>query len=231
VKTRDGQVVTVERPSDLPDASIIEEFREPIVQLSVLCPAVNIGVIMQLCLDRRGTYRRTEYLSKDRVQLVYDVPMAEILYDFYDILKSATRGYGSMDYEMIGFVPGHLVKVRLIVAGEDVDALSFICHRDDAERRGRDILKRLRKKIRRHLFVVALQAAIGGKIIARETISAMRKNVTSKCYGGDISRKRKLLEKQKKGKKRMKAVGGVEISQDAFLSVLGDVGDDDKKKR
>ncbi len=231
VLKRDGDVVTVERPSDLPDPSVIEEFREPVVQLSVLCPATNIGVVMQLCLDRRGTYRRTEYLSKDRVQLVYEVPMAEILYDFYDILKSATRGYGSMDYEVMGFHAGHLVKVRLMVAGEDVDALSFICHRDDAERRGRDILKRLRKKIRRHLFAVSLQAAIGGKIIARETISPTRKDVTSKCYGGDISRKRKLLEKQKKGKKRMKAVGGVEIPQEAFLSVLGEVGDDDKKKK
>ena len=231
VLTRDGQVIDVERPSDLPDASVIEEFREPIVQLSVLCPVASIGTVMQLCLDRRGVYRRTEYLSKERVLLVYDVPMAEILYDFYDILKSATRGYGSMDYDVKGYQAGHLVKVRIMVASEDVDALSFICHRDDAERRGRDILKRLRKKIRRHLFVVALQAAIGGKIVARETISAMRKNVTSKCYGGDISRKRKLLEKQKAGKKRMKAVGGVEIPQEAFLSVLGEVGDDEKKKR
>ncbi len=231
VVTRDGRVVEVERPSDLPDASVIQEFREPIVQLSVLCPATNIGTVMQLCLDRRGSYRRTEYLSKERVLLVYEVPMAEILYDFYDILKSATRGYGSMDYELKGYEAGNLVKVRLMVAGEDVDALSFICHRDDAERRGREILKRLRKKIRRHLFAVALQAAIGGKIIARETISPMRKNVTSKCYGGDISRKRKLLEKQKAGKRRMKAVGGVEISQEAFLSVLGEVGEDDKKKR
>jgi GTP-binding protein LepA len=231
VLTRDDQVIEVERPSDLPDASTILEFREPIVQLSVLCPATSIGTVMQLCLDRRGVYRRTEYLSKERVLLVYDVPMAEILYDFYDILKSATRGYGSMDYEVKGYEAGNLVKVRLMVAGEDVDALSFICHRDDAERRGREILKRLRKKIKRHLFAVALQAAIGGKIIARETISPMRKNVTSKCYGGDISRKRKLLEKQKAGKRRMKAVGGVEIPQEAFLSVLGDVGEDDKKKK
>ncbi len=231
VVTRDGETTVVERPSDLPDASIIAEFKEPVVQLSILCPAINIGIVMQLCLERRGVYRRTEYLSKDRVLMVYEVPMAEILYDFYDILKSATRGYGSMDYELKGYEAGHLVKVRIMVAGEDVDALSFICHRDDAERRGREILKRLRKKIKRHLFAVALQAAIGGKICARETIAPMRKDVTSKCYGGDISRKRKLLEKQKAGKRRMKAVGGVEIPQEAFLSVLGEVGDDDKKKR
>jgi len=231
VLTRDGQVIEVERPSDLPDASVIDEFREPVVQLSILCPSSCIGVVMQLCLDRRGTYRRTEYLSKERVLLVYEVPMAEILYDFYDILKSATRGYGSMDYELKAYEASNLVKVRIMVAGEDVDALSFICHRDHAERRGREILKRLRKKIKRHLFAVALQAAIGGKIVARETIAPVRKDVTSKCYGGDISRKRKLLEKQKEGKKRMKAVGGVEIPQEAFLSVLGEVGDDDDKKK
>ncbi len=231
VLTGDGRVIDVERPSDLPDPSEIDEFREPMVTLSILAPASCIGVVMQMCLDRRGTYTRTEYLSKERVLLVYSVPMAEILYDFYDLLKSATRGFGSMDYDVTGFQAGNLVRVRIMVASEDVDALSFICHRDEASKRGREILQRLRKKIRRHLFVVALQAAIGGKIIARETISAMRKNVTSKCYGGDISRKRKLLEKQKKGKRRMKAVGGVEIPQDAFLSVLGEVGDDKDKKR
>ena len=232
VLSRDGSVTVVERPSDLPDAATIEEFREPIVKLSVLAPASSIGVVMQLCLDRRGRYIRTEYLSPERVLLVYDMPMAEILYDFYDLLKSATRGFGSMDYEVTGYQSDALARVRILVNGEDVDALSFICHRDVASRRGREILQRLRKRIKRHLFAVPLQAAIGGKIIARETISAMRKNVTSKCYGGDISRKRKLLEKQKAGKRRMKAVGGVEIPQDAFLAVLGDSSDEkDKKKR
>ncbi len=232
VLTRDQREVEVERPSDLPDASVVDEFREPIVRLSILAPANCIGVVMQLCLDRRGTYLRTEYLSPERVLMVYDVPMAEILYDFYDLLKSATRGFGSMDYDFTGYRADKLARVRIMVNGEDVDALSFICHTDAASRRGRELLQRLRKKIKRHMFVVPLQAAIGGKIIARETISAMRKNVTSKCYGGDISRKRKLLEKQKKGKKRMKAVGGVEIPQEAFLAVLGETSDDkDKKKK
>jgi GTP-binding protein LepA len=157
--------------------------------------------------------------------------MAEILYDFYDILKSMTRGFGSMDYDLIGYQASELVRVRLMVAGEDVDAFSFITHRDEAEQKAREILVRLRKKIPRHLFAVALQAAVGGKIIARETIAPMRKDVTSKCYGGDISRKRKLLEKQKEGKKRMKAIGGVEIPQEAFLAVLGEEREESKKKR
>jgi GTP-binding protein LepA len=231
VKKRDGEVVVVERPSELPDASQIEEFREPIVRVSLLAPAEAIGPVMQLALGRRGKYRRTEYVSRERALLVYDMPMAEILYDFYDILKSITRGFGSMDYDVTGYEASDLVRVRLMVAGEDVDAFSFIAHRDEAESKARDILVRLRKKIPRHLFAVALQAAVGGKIIARETIAPMRKDVTSKCYGGDISRKRKLLEKQKEGKKRMKAIGGVEIPQEAFLAVLGEDREETKKKR
>ncbi len=231
VKKRDGEVVVVERPSELPDPSIIEEFREPIVRVSLLVPSDAIGPVMQLALGRRGKYRRTEYVSRERALLVFDLPMAEILYDFYDILKSMTRGFGSMDYDLIGYQASELVRVRLMVAGEDVDAFSFITHRDEAEGKAREILVRLRKTIPRHLFAVALQAAVGGKIIARETIAPMRKDVTSKCYGGDISRKRKLLEKQKEGKKRMKAVGGVEIPQEAFLSVLGEEREDGKKKR
>jgi GTP-binding protein LepA len=231
VLRRDGVVVVVERPSELPDPSLIEEFREPIVSVSLLVPSETIGTVMQLALDRRGKYRRTEYVSRERALLVFDLPMAEILYDFYDILKSATRGFGSMDYDLIGYQAGDLVRVRLMVAGEDVDAFSFIAHRDEAEHKAREILVRLRKKIPRHLFAVALQAAVGGKIIARETIAPLRKDVTSKCYGGDISRKRKLLEKQKEGKKRMKAIGGVEIPQEAFLAVLGEEREDSKKKR
>ena len=171
-------------------------------------------------LGRRGKYRRTEYVSRERALLVFDLPMAEILYDFYDILKSMTRGFGSMDYDLIGYQASELVRVRLMVAGEDVDAFSFITHRDEAEGKAREILVRLRKKIPRHLFAVALQAAVGGKIIARETIAPMRKDVTSKCYGGDISRKRKLLEKQKEGKARMRRVGRVDVPQDAFISAL-----------
>ncbi len=231
VVRRDGSTVLVERPSDLPDPTEIEEFREPIVTVSLLVPSESIGTIMQLCLDRRGRYMRTDYLSRERAMLIYEMPMGEILYTFYDTIKSATRGYGSMDYELKAYESGNLVRVRILVATEEVDALSFIAHRDDAARLGREILKRLRKKIRRHQFAVALQAAVGGKIIARETISPVRKNVTAKCYGGDISRKRKLLENQKAGKKRMKSVGGVEIPQEAFLSVLGDSEGDEKKKR
>jgi GTP-binding protein LepA len=220
VVTHAGDVVVVDRPADLPDGGQILEFREPVVRVSLILPTFSIGTLMKVCEDRRGTFVRQEYLSTERVMLVYDLPLAEILYDYYDILKSATKGYGTMDYDFLGFRASELVRLRILVAAEEVDALSLICHRDESEARGRDILKRLRKEIPRHLFEVALQAAIGGKIVARETISALRKNVTSKCYGGDITRKRKLLEKQKEGKKRMKQVGGVEIPQKAFLAVL-----------
>ena len=231
VKKRDGGVVVVERPSELPDPSLIEEFREPVVRVSLLVPSDAIGPVMQLSLGRRGKYRRTEYVSRERALLVFDLPMAEILYDYYDLLKSITRGFGSMDYDLLGYESGDLVRVRIMVAAEDVDAFSFIAHRDHAEQKAREILVRLRKKIPRHLFAVALQAAVGGKIIARETIAPMRKDVTSKCYGGDISRKRKLLEKQKEGKKRMKAIGGVEIPQEAFLAVLGEEREEKGKRK
>ncbi|HEU4394395.1 MAG TPA: translation elongation factor 4 [Planctomycetota bacterium] len=222
-----GETSLIERPADLPDAGQILEFREPLVRVSLILPADSIGALMKVCEDRRGTFIRQEYLSTERVMLVYDLPLAEILYDFYDLLKSATKGYGTMDYDLLGYRPSELVRLRILVGGEEVDALSFICHRDEAERRGRGILKRLRKEIPRHLFEVALQAAIGGKIVARESISALRKNVTSKCYGGDITRKRKLLEKQKEGKKRMKLVGNVEIPQKAFLAVLNAQDEDE----
>jgi GTP-binding protein LepA len=180
---------------------------------------------MKLATDRRGQYVKTDYYGRQRVMIGFRIPFAEIIFDFHDRLKSVTRGYGTMDYELEGFEPSNLVKVRILVAGDEVDALSFLCHRDQSENRGRKILKALREEIPRHQFEVALQAAIGGKIVARESIAPMRKDVTAKCYGGDITRKRKLLEKQKEGKKRMRQVGSVEIPQKAFLSVLRS-GDD-----
>ena len=231
VVTNDQRTLLIERPADLPDPGTLAEFREPVVRVSLILPSDSIGALMKVCEERRGTFVRQEYLSTERVMLVYDLPLAEILYDFYDLLKSATKGYGTMDYDFLGFRASELVRLRILVGGEEVDALSFICHRDEAERRGREILKRLRKEIPRHLFEVALQAAIGGKIVARESISALRKNVTSKCYGGDITRKRKLLEKQKEGKKRMKLVGNVEIPQKAFLAVLSAREDEGEDKR
>ena len=215
-----GDVFRIESPADLPDAGQIEEIAEPVVRATVMVPSTYIGNVMTLLEDRRAHYLRTDYLSPHRVILVYDMPLAELISDFYDKLKSTTRGYATLDYEFIGYVPAELVKVNLLVNGSPVDALSFICHRDVAESRGRKLLKKLKEEIPRHLFEVPLQAAIGGKIIARESISAMRKNVTAKCYGGDITRKRKLLEKQKEGKKRMKSIGSVDIPQEAFMALL-----------
>ncbi len=215
-----GEVKYVHSPAEVPDPNFIEEFREPFVKLSLLLPTESIGPIMKLCNDRRGEYVKTEYLSPTRVLLQFDMPMAEMIFDFFDKLKSATRGYGTMDYEVIGFRNAPLVKLRILVQGNEVDALSTIIHKDNAERLGRKIIQKLREEIPRHLFQVALQAAVGGRIVARENIRAMSKNVTAKCYGGDITRKRKLWEKQKEGKKRMKQVGNVEIPQKAFLAVL-----------
>jgi GTP-binding protein LepA len=220
VLKRDGTVLTLHGPQDVPDGGLIEEFREPIVRISFLIPAANIGDLMGMCTDRRGTFVRTEYLSQQRVILVYEMPLAEVIYDLYDKLKSVTHGYGTMDYEVLGFRAADLVKMDIMVHGQKVDALSVIVHRSNAERRGRAILKKLREEISRHLFEVALQAAIGARIIARENIAAMRKNVTAKCYGGDITRKRKLWSKQAEGKKRMKQIGQVEVPQEAFLAVL-----------
>ncbi len=183
---------------------------------------------MQLCTDRRGVYVRTEYLSPTRAMLTFDLPLADVIYDMHDKLKSVTRGYGTMDYELIGYFPADLVRLDILVGGKRVDALSIICDRRDADRRGRAIVKKLRSEIDRHMFEIALQAAIGTRVIARETISAMRKNVTAKCYGGDITRKRKLWAKQKEGKKRMKSIGSVDIPQKAFLAVL-DTGAEKEK--
>jgi GTP-binding protein LepA len=220
VLSRMGEVLSIDNPQKVPDAGQIEEFREPWVKSSFLVPSENIGDIMQLCTERRAIYVRTEYLSPTRAILVYEMPLAEIIYDLYDKLKSATKGYGTMDYELIGYRPADLVRLDILVHGKRVDALSTIVHRAFADRRGRRLVKKLREEIDRHLFEIAIQAAIGSRIIARETISAVRKNVTAKCYGGDITRKRKLWAKQAAGKKRMKQVGQVEIPQEAFLAVL-----------
>ena len=217
---RSGETITINSPDKVPDPTMIDAWREPIAKVSFIIPSESIGPVMQLCQDRRGNYIRTEYLSKDRTILVYEMPLAEVIIDVYDRLKSITRGYGTMDYEITGYREADLVKLDVLVANEKVDALSTIVHRDFSMSRGRKLVEKLKKEIDRHMFPVALQAAIGGKIVARETIPAMRKNVTAKCYGGDITRKRKLLEKQKEGKKRMKQFGRVEIPQKAFLAIL-----------
>jgi GTP-binding protein LepA len=229
VLTGAGETLRVERPSALPPNQDRAEFREPIVRLNLIIPAENIGTLMKLMEDKRGIYKSTEYLTPKRVLLTYEVPLGEIIFDFYDKLKSATRGYGTMDYEIIGYHAADLVRMNILVGGMAVDALSSIVHRNDADRRGRALIRRLKKEIPRHLFEIPLQAETEGHIIARMNISPLRKNVTAKCYGGDVTRKRKLLEKQKAGKKRMKHVGSVEIPQKAFMAVL-DVGADARGK-
>jgi GTP-binding protein LepA len=216
----DGEVIQITNPADLPDPSQIKEIREPVVQVEIITPKESIGELMKLCGLRRGIYRKQQFLSETRQILDYDLPLAEIIYDFYDKLKSITSGYGTMDYQLKGFTVENLVKMDILVNGTPVDALSVIVHREKAEQRGRALLVKLKKQIDKHLFEIPLQAAIGGKIIARETIKSVGKNVTAKCYGGDVTRKRKLLEKQKKGKERMKRVGTVDIPQEAFMAVL-----------
>jgi GTP-binding protein LepA len=216
----DGTAKRIDSPSELPNPTHILEIREPYIVMNLILPADSVGAIMKLCEDRRGIYKKTEYIGATRVILVYEIPLAEVIYDFYDRLKSATRGYGTMDYDFIGFRAGNLVKMDILVNGDRVDALSVIVHKDHAEQRGRRLLVRLKEEIARHLFEIPLQAAIGGKVIARETIKSVGKNVTAKCYGGDVTRKRKLLEKQKEGKKRMKRVGSVDIPQEAFMAIL-----------
>jgi len=225
IVTRSGETLRIYNPQKVPDAGDIEEFRQPVVKVNFVLPTESIGPVMQLCTDRRGEYVRTEYLSPTRAMLVYNLPLAEVIYDLHDKLKSCTRGYGTMDYELVGYFPANLARLDILVGGKRVDALSVICDRADADRRGRAIVKKLRGEIDRHMFEIAIQAAIGSRIIARETISAMRKNVTAKCYGGDITRKRKLWAKQREGKKRMKSVGNVDIPQKAFLAVLETGGD------
>lgn len=220
ILTRSGEVIVIDNPQKVPDAGQIEEFREPFVKISFLVPSQNIGDLMQMASERRGIYVRTEYLSTARAILVYEMPLAEVIYDLYDKLKSVTHGYGTMDYELIAYRPADLVRLDVLVHHKRVDALSTIVHRATSDRRGRKVLKKLREEIDRHLFEVVLQAAIGSRIIARESIAAMKKNVTAKCYGGDITRKRKLWAKQAEGKKRMKQVGQVDLPQEAFLAVL-----------
>lgn len=220
VHTTYGNVIELTNPSNLPDPSTIEYMEEPFVDAEIMVTTEYVGAIMQLCQERRGVYKSMEYMEETRALLKYDLPLNEIIYDFFDALKSRSRGYASFDYEMKGYVRSELVKLDILINKEEVDALSFIIHKDTAYERGRKMCEKLKDEIPRHLFEIPIQAAIGGKVIARETVKAMRKDVLAKCYGGDISRKRKLLEKQKEGKKRMRQVGNVEIPQKAFMSVL-----------
>jgi len=216
----DGEKIVVDNPSNLPDPQKIERIEEPYVKATMMVPNDYVGSVMELCQGKRGNFIDMQYLDANRVSIVYEIPLAEIVYEFFDQLKSNTKGYASFDYELIGYRPSTLVKMDIMLNGEKIDALSFIVHRDYAYERGKIIVEKLKELIPRQHFEVPVQAAIGQKIVARSTIKAMRKNVLAKCYGGDISRKRKLLEKQKEGKKRMKQVGSVEVPQEAFMAVL-----------
>jgi GTP-binding protein LepA len=220
VELRDGVQVAVHSPTDMPDPNDIESVEEPYIRASIITPPDFVGPIMELCQDRRGLHVDMHYLSEQRLQLRYDLPLAEIVLDFYDLLKSRSRGYASLDYELLGYRASDLVKLDILLAGESVDALSLVVHRDKAYTSGKALVERLQRKIPRQLYEVPIQAAVGARIIARETVKPVRKDVIAKCYGGDVTRKRKLLEKQKAGKKRMKQVGRIEVPQDAFLAVL-----------
>ena len=220
IERRDGEVVMIDNPSNYPDAAEIAQAFEPVVRASIITPTDFVGNLMDLCQDRRGVFIDMKYLDQTRVELHYDLPLGEIVYDFFDALKSRSRGYASLDYEMKGYEPSKLVKLDFLLNGEQVDALSFIVHEDKAYARARKIAEKLKDNIPRQLFEVPIQAAIGAKIIARETVKAMRKDVLAKCYGGDITRKKKLLEKQKEGKKKMRQLGSVQISPEAFMAVL-----------
>jgi GTP-binding protein LepA len=220
VEQKEGQTLFIDNPARLPKAADIAAIEEPFVKAFIITPGEYIGAVMELCREKRGNYVNMEYLDTSRVSLTYELPLAEIIFDFFDLLKSRSRGYASLDYELLGYRASELVKVDILINGEAVDALSFITHEDSAYRRGRELTGKLREIIPRQMFDIPIQAAVGSRVIARETIKALRKNVLEKCYGGDITRKRKLLEKQKAGKKRMKQVGSVEIPQEAFMAVL-----------
>ena len=213
-------MIEIQNPSNLPELTEIEYMEEPIVEANIMAPSDYVGPIMDICQNKRGIFKDMQYLDEKRVNIVYTLPLNEVIYDFFDALKSNTKGYASLDYELKGYQKSELVKLDVLINGNLVDAFSLIVHEEKSYERGRTIVEKLKNEIPRHQFAVPIQASIGSKIIARETIKALRKDVLAKCYGGDISRKRKLLEKQKKGKKRMRQVGSVEVPQDAFLSVL-----------
>lgn len=216
----DGEVVYIDNPSAYPSQGEIQKSEEPFVNADIITPSEYTGAVMDLCQERRGTFKNMQYIDENRVNIHYDLPLNEIIYDFFDALKSRTKGYASFDYEFKGYVPGELVKLDILLNGEVVDALSFIVNSERAYSRGRRIAEKLKEHIPRQLFEVPIQAAVGGKVIARETVKAMRKDVLAKCYGGDITRKKKLLEKQKEGKKRMRQLGSVSVPQEAFMAVL-----------